>query len=124
MVSVGAERQRLYRVKYPERARRDAERVIESNHLLKRDVLTYYGGGKLACVRCGFNDIRALSIDHIEGGGNRARVGRLKDTRTFYRWLQQENYPGGYQTLCMNCQFIKRFEKGEHGTRPLGRPRK
>lgn len=116
MVSVGAEKQRLYRVKYPERAKRDAKRVTESNHRLKIEVLTYYGNGRCACVRCGFKDIRALSVDHIEGGGNRERVGRLKNTRTFYRGLQQEDYPDGYQTLCMNCQWIKRFENGEHGT--------
>ncbi len=24
-----------------------------------------------------------------------------------------KDYPEGFQTLCMNCQFIKRFENGE-----------
>ncbi|KKL06542.1 hypothetical protein LCGC14_2595010, partial [marine sediment metagenome] len=34
-------------------------------------VLRYYGRGKLACVHCGFEDIRALTLDHINGGGSK-----------------------------------------------------
>jgi len=28
----------------------------------------------------------------------------------FYYWLRRQGYPEGYQTLCMNCQWIKRSE--------------
>jgi hypothetical protein len=31
----------------------------------------------------------------------------------FYRWLIKNNYPEGYQTLCMNDQFIKKAENKE-----------
>ena len=65
--------------------------------------------GKI-CVKCGFNDLRALSIDHINGGGDKDR--REVD-KQIYRWLRKNNYPEGYQTLCMNCQFIKRAENKE-----------
>lgn len=78
-------------------------------------VLKYYGNGKLACVKCGFTDDRALTIDHINGGGSRHIKG-LKLQRggsSFYHWLIKNNYPVGYQTLCMNCQLIKRFENKE-----------
>ena len=72
---------------------------------LKIKVLTHYGNGKCACVKCGFDDIRALSIDHIGGGGREhmrnAKIGNM------YLWLWKQNFPDGYQTLCMNCQFIK-----------------
>ncbi len=67
-------------------------------------VLTYYGNGKCACVLCGFEDVRALSIDHINGGGTEHR---RQIHKNMYRWLVDNNYPKGYQTLCMNCQFIK-----------------
>lgn len=77
---------------------------------IREGVLTYYGGGNLACVRCGFSDIRALSIDHIAGGGSQHRKIR---TQTIYYLLQSEGLPDGYQTLCMNCQFIKREENNE-----------
>ena len=76
---------------------------------LKAKILTHYGNGKLACVNCGFSDIQALSIDHINGNGAEWR--KLHGGRSsiiLYRYLQRENFPEGYQTLCMNCQFIKR----------------
>lgn len=81
----------------------------ETNIALKQEVYAHYGGG---CRRCGFGDIRALSIDHINGGGNRHRkeIGR---GNSFWRWLKKNNYPSGFQILCMNCQFIKRYENKE-----------
>ena len=30
-----------------------------------------------------------------------------------YNWLIKNNFPSGFQTLCMNCQFIKREENRE-----------
>ncbi len=77
---------------------------------IRLDVLTHYGNGVLACVKCGYSDIRALSIDHINGEGNKDRKRRKHNT---YKYLINDNYPKGYQTLCMNCQCIKREEKGE-----------
>jgi hypothetical protein len=83
---------------------------------LKQDVLTHYGNGKCACVRCGFEDMRALSIDHINGGGNNFRKqNKLTSSYCFYGWLIRNNYPEGHQTLCMNCQTIKRKENNEFG---------
>lgn len=77
-------------------------------------VLTHYGNGKLACVKCGFSDIRALSIDHINGGGSEERIAKIKRGTKFYSWLMKNNYPLGFQTLCMNCQWIKRDERREY----------
>ncbi len=77
-------------------------------------VLTYYGNGRLACVRCGFNDIRALSIDHINGGGANHKRKLHYSGSIGYRWYINQNFPPGYQTLCMNCQWIKRFENNEN----------
>ena len=57
---------------------------------LKIEVLAHYGNGEPKCVRCGFGDIKALSID------------------------QNQGFPKGYQTLCMNCQFIKKIDKKEN----------
>jgi hypothetical protein len=88
----------------------DARRRVR----LKIDVLTKYGGGKCECVRCGFSDVRALSLDHIYGNGNEHRRREtFKGGVDFYRALKQAGYPSGYQTLCMNCQFIKRVENKE-----------
>jgi len=76
----------------------------------KIEVLTHYGNGKCACIKCGFWDARALSIDHINGGGSK----HIKSLgKPFYDWLVENNYPDGYQTLCMNCQWIKKAESSK-----------
>jgi len=77
----------------------------------KIEVLTYYGNNKLACVRCGFSDERALSIDHINDNGAQHRRKIAISGDSFYRWLKRKGFPEGYQTLCMNCQFIKKARK-------------
>jgi len=77
---------------------------------LKVEVLTHYGNGKLACVRCGFTDLRALSIDHMNGGGAK-HIRSLH--KPFYEWLVENDYPEGYRTLCMNCQWIHKGQKSK-----------
>lgn len=78
----------------------------------KTDVLTHYGDGKLACVKCGYSDIRALSIDHINGGGRRhKKENGIKSN--MYVWLKKNGYPKGLQTLCMSCQWEKREKNKE-----------
>lgn len=81
---------------------------------LKLKVLTHYGYGKPQCIHCGFSDIRALSLDHTEGNGTQHRKAiKRGGGLSFYKWLYDNDLPEGYQTLCMNCQFIKRFENHE-----------
>lgn len=85
----------------------------------KTRTLTHYGGGKCACVKCGFRDVRALSIDHINGGGTEDRKSDPKLVgQSVYYYLHKYGYPSGYQTLCMNCQFIKRVENNEVNSWP------
>lgn len=79
------------------------------NHVAKLKVLTHYGNGKCACVRCGFDDVRALSIDHINGyGKKKTKTESIRSGTGLYYFLIRNCYPPGFQTLCMNCQFIKR----------------
>lgn len=66
------------------------------------------------CNKCGFNDMRALQIDHINGGGSKERK-ELGFHGQFHRqvlksFLARENK---YQLLCANCNWIKRFENDE-----------
>lgn len=89
---------------------RQREKQIEQ----KKAILTYYGEGKLACVRCGFDDARALTIDHINNdGANHRKILNNKTGYHFYRWLKKNDYPKGFQTLCCNCQSIKLAENRE-----------
>jgi len=80
----------------------------ESYYRAKEKVFTHYGK---TCVECGYADMRALSIDHVDSGGSAHR--RALKGQNFYRWLVREGYPSGFQTLCMNCQFIKRHAQHE-----------
>jgi hypothetical protein len=89
--------------------RRASCRVQRKN--IRTEVLTYYGNGKLACVKCGYSDYRALSLDHINGGGKKAA--RQRNNTNLAPWLKRHGYPTGVQTLCMNCQFIKKLENKE-----------
>ena len=100
-------------IKYQERQRRYIRDFSKKYNRLIREkrkslVLSHYGNGNLACVKCGFNDVRALSIDHINDNGTEHRK---KIGCNIYLWLITNEFPPGYQTLCMNCQFIKRFRK-------------
>lgn len=83
---------------------------------IQREILTHYGNGQCACVRCGLNDIRALSIDHINGNGRKHRQElNIAAGYKFYFWLRKQGYPQEYQTLCMKCQFISRAESMGRG---------
>lgn len=55
---------------------------------------------------CGYDGIEALSIDHIKGNGAEHR--KAIKNYPIYDYLKKHNFPEGYRTLCMNCQFIER----------------
>lgn len=114
------EQQRIYRSRNQDKCkeyyrryyRKNKQKVLERKRSyrkrIKEEILTHYGNGELACIRCGYSNIDALSIDHINGNGgeHRKTIGN-----SIYGWLRTNNYPEGYQTLCMNCQMIKKDEE-------------
>jgi len=80
----------------------------------KIEVLSHYCKDVPRCVICSETRLPCLSIDHINGGGNehRKQIGATAG-HGFYEWLRKNNFPSGYQVLCMNCQFIKQYENNE-----------
>lgn len=105
---------------------RNRERILEENRLwrkrnnyrppsrnntsyreLRRAALEELGA---ACQQCGFDDHRALHIDHVEGDGLQ-RDGRNRAGVTAARI---RNNPGVYQILCANCHAIKTAENREY----------
>lgn len=96
---------------YRERHREELrDRNRRDRRALKVDALHRYGQ---ACTRCGFSDIRALQIDHVDNNGAEERTalgGKNFSGHTFYRWLKKQGWPDGYQTLCANCNMIKQME--------------
>jgi DNA-directed RNA polymerase subunit RPC12/RpoP len=87
----------------------EKEACRKSNHDLRLEILKHYSNGTITCKSCGFSILDALTVDHIDGGGNEHRrsIGIAHGSEQFYRWLRINKFPKGFQVLCMNCQFIK-----------------
>ena len=64
-------------------------------------------GGK--CNVCGWSDVRALQIDHVNGGGSKEHK-LLGEVKVYRRVLA---YPNEYQLLCANHNSLKRYENSE-----------
>lgn len=92
-------------------------RIMTENDKLA--AVRQYSAGTMACAnpygehKEPYVTIDALSIDHIDGGGAKHRKGLT--TSNIYRWLIKNNFPTGFQVLCMNCQFIKKKRNREFG---------
>lgn len=69
----------------------------------KEQAFDYYGR---VCVCCGETELAFLTIDHINGYGTQHRK---KIGTSIYKWLVQNNFPEGFQTLCWNCNWGKRL---------------
>ena len=84
---------------------------------LREDILRHYGGESPLCACCGLNDLRVLTIDHIDGGGiaHRRITGK---GMAFYRWLQKNSYPDGFRVLCHNCNHVRGHVRGHVGPCP------
>jgi len=110
MAYKNAEDKKAYDIAYREKNRiqlREKQKTYRRQ--LKQIVLDRYGN---ACVQCGFEDIRALQIDHIHNNGAEERKslgGQQVSGWRFYQYLVKENLPDGYQTLCANCNMIKQL---------------
>ena len=79
----------------------------EYYHRLKRRAYEILGD---KCIRCGFDDLRALQIDHIRAVAHGAK--RLQGHYLFRQIITGDI--GNYQLLCANCNWIKRHENKEH----------
>ena len=95
-----------------ENSRRRYLLAVTSRHNTKYIVLLHYskrGCKQPSCKLCGYDDIRALCIDHVNGDGYMERISKKYHLgSSFYIWLKKNHFPKGYQTLCMNCNWIKR----------------
>ena len=81
--------------------------VREGDAQLRRAALDALGG---SCAYCGFDDMRALQIDHILGDGAQRR--KTITSKRMYRNILA-GHAKGLQVLCANCNTIKRIENQE-----------
>lgn len=92
------------------RERRIASRR-ENYQRIREALLVHYGGSPPRCACCHESEKLFLTLDHINGGGNK-QVRELGGPITFYRWLIAQGFPEGYQILCFNCNNGRRFNGG------------
>lgn len=109
-----AEHLRAYNLKRyhdsPEYRARSLQLAAQRRSEHRARLIKFLGG---ICKRCGFDDSRALQVDHIKGGGR-------KEFRDNPKFLKAKTYmeevrlhPEKYQLLCANCNWIKRYENNE-----------
>ena len=67
---------------------------------MKYEVFSYYGW---SCCCCGSK--RKLTIDHVNGDGEKHRI--ELEGKSIYPWLVQNNFPSGFQVLCVFCNSSK-----------------
>lgn len=93
-----------YKMRHPERIR---EQLRDNRQKVKAVVIAHYAPSN-SCAVCKTNDMRTLTIHHINNGGSQDRKRRgVGDT--FYRSVIKDSFPEGYQVLCMNCNFRSRL---------------
>lgn len=98
----------LNRTKGEEYRKKDRER----NYKTRIQCIEYYSNGLNQCACCNEKEVKFLSIDHIDGGGNKHR--KEQKVGHIGQWLRARGYPIGYQVLCHNCNLAKGF----YGTCP------
>lgn len=69
----------------------------------KLRVMQHYSEGDPRCACCYESRLEFLSIDHINGGGNKHRKELARHYVGIYQWLEKSSYPSGFRVLCMNC---------------------
>ena len=74
---------------------------------LQQTVVHVYSNGAMECAKCGEDNLIVLQIDHVKDDGysHRKIVGGH-----VYEWLIRNNFPVGFQVLCANCNWDKRFK--------------
>jgi hypothetical protein len=96
-----------YRERFPEKIRKLHREDNQRIRLKALDIL----GGK--CVECGFDDKRALQIDHKAGNGNKERNNGLEVGKLYRAIVRGKVDLTKYQVLCANHNWIKRVIRNE-----------
>ncbi|MBV6446346.1 MAG: hypothetical protein IFNCLDLE_02639 [Ignavibacteriaceae bacterium] len=104
------EQSKANRPKYRAKKNEYSKRVWREQRIA---LINQVSNGSNKCLRCGFSDIRALQIDHVNGGG-RAEVRNTKFRNPYRYGKHIAKNPEDYQVLCANCNWIKRDENKEY----------
>jgi hypothetical protein len=84
--------------------------MCERSRGLKQEAVAAYGG---CCACCKEDDIRFLTIDHVNNDGNaHRRAAKLNGGTRMYRWLKARGYPPEFRVLCWNCNVGRAMNGG------------
>ena len=91
----------------PENKDRVRRQNRDKRRRLRQQALDALGG---RCVRCGFDDPRALQVDHVNDDGHADR--QALGASWFGKIMRaiRDGERDKYQLLCANCNWIKRAE--------------
>jgi len=100
-----------YYQEHKETMKRQSAKFLKDYFPRKRRELIEILGNK--CIRCGFDDIRALQLDHINGGGLK-EFKLIGNTQMYIKYHKnKDKLKQNLQVLCANCNWIKRYENNE-----------
>jgi len=90
------------------------QRIERSQSALKERIFEHYGK---ECQMCGESDLIVLTIDHINDDGAKRRKNGEGKGFSFYRWIEDNEYPDDLQTLCRNCNWRKYIQNAQRLSR-------
>jgi len=74
------------------------------------EALLHYSQNELKFNCCGETTYEFLTLEHIFNNGAQHR--REINNRNLYIWCRKNQFPVGFQVLCMNCNFAKEKYRG------------
>lgn len=84
----------------------DKEKIKAKNLRYRIEVLNHYSNGLICCNCCGERNLEFLTLDHINNDGAKHRKEITKGNSVIH-WVRANNFPEGFQVLCMNCNWAK-----------------
>ena len=111
--NIDLEKKRLNQIEYRKKNIKKVRKSQRDYKAQRKQEIHSLLGNK--CIKCGFEDSRALQIDHINGGGYTERKQYNKSPSKYYKNILNSiiNKENKYQLLCANCNWIKRFKNNE-----------
>jgi len=89
------------------------EKERERRSIRRHIIISHYSKGTMKCMcpDCNEDHYDFLTIDHVNNDGAKHREEIGVGGSNLYGWLIVNDFPEGFQVLCMNCNF----SKGKHG---------
>ena len=78
---------------------------------IRQRVVEAYGG---KCICCDESHWQFLTLDHPEGDGQADRAKHHNTTDQLYGWVIKNGFPNNYRLLCMNCNWVRRYDTCPH----------